>query len=111
MFAFLLYNKAMKNELLSTAYKELEKLKREPPNWDVYDRLNILSGAINLLENSIYISHTQIDKIIDEYVYNFGEKETIKKLKRLLNEIKRDIDCIAPSVGTGIVNKLRKEKD
>lgn len=52
----------MDNELIKTAYAELEKLKKERPSWEVYTRINALRGSILYLQE--YIGANKINELI-----------------------------------------------
>lgn len=100
----------MVNNLLKTAYDELEKLKKEKPSWEVYNRLNILNGAIQYLQKFVKGGKkiSTIDDAIDNMVEKVGEKATIEFVKMLLNDIKQDMDFLAPIIGESIMKKISR---
>lgn len=98
------------NELLRTAYAEIEKLKNERPSWDVYNRINALRGSILYLQKFIKTRKevTSIDEAVDDMVENAGKTATIEFLKRLLNELKNDMDIVSPQISAVIIKRLKE---
>lgn len=98
------------NELLRTAYAEIEKLKSERPSWDVYNRINALRGSILYLQQFIKTGKevTSIDEAVDDMVENAGETATIEFLKRLLNELKNDMDIVSPQISAVMIKRLKE---
>ena len=108
-FYFTNYFVAMESELIKTAYKELEKLKKERPSWEVFNRINMLYGSISYLQSFLKANEkaSSIDIAVNELVKNIGEKATIEFLKKLLNELKKDMDVISPHLSSCLIKKLR----
>lgn len=100
----------MEKELIRTAYEELEKLKKERPSWEVFTRINALRGSILYLQEYIGTNKdiSAIDEAIDEMVINIGETATIAFLKRMLNDLKKDMDCVSPHLSACLLNKLKE---
>lgn len=100
----------MDNELIKTAYAELEKLKKERPSWEVYTRINALRGSILYLQEYIGANKeiSVIDEAIDEMVMTIGETATIEFFKRMLKDLKKDMDCVSPHLSNCIINKLKE---
>lgn len=94
---------------MRTAYEELERLKKEKPSWEVYSRINTLRGAVLFLgQFAEKEKATTIDKIIDNLVDNMGESATIGYLKRVLNDVKNDMDIVSPNLSACMIKKLKE---
>lgn len=100
--------KKSENELLLTAYDELEKLKNEKPSWDVYSKMSDLITTIQYLKGAFSVSEQDdISIIIDELVEAIGERATIEKIKNILFELKQDMECVSPYLARCLEKKLK----
>lgn len=97
------------NELIRTAYEELERLKKEKPSWEVYSRINTLRGAVLFLGQCTIAKGdgSQIDNIVDNLVYSMGETATLEHIKRVLNDVKNDMDIVSPNLSACLIKKLK----
>lgn len=78
------------------------------PSWDTYQKMSALCTSIKYLEQCAVYNATELDEIINELVDNLGEHRTLEIIKSVLNEFKKDLDCVSPHLSVCLLKKIKE---
>ena len=108
----MLYNTIKKGEDmcedLRVINEEIQRLKKNSPSMEKYQRLGILYVCKEQIEKVLKTTKNTTVDILEDKMEQIGARATLVKLEPILSKLVKDIEMIAPTISGEFIKQLKE---